>query len=168
MMEYNINEIVSNGYVYVEIRKVMYVLKEADIIAYQRLVKNLAIYAYLPCTHTPGLWKHATRNIMFTLAVDDLRVKYFHKDDIDHLFTALCQHYEISTDFTGTHYCGLTISWHLKKGCADISMPGYVMDALKKSSTSPLKTTACPSQIENLYLWPENTICSTTIYITCP
>ena len=75
MMEYNISDIVSNGYVYVEIRKGMNGLKEADSIANQRLVKNLAPHGYHPCIHTPSLWKHATRNIMFTLAVDDFGVK---------------------------------------------------------------------------------------------
>ena len=130
--EYNINNIASDGYVYVEIRKGMYGLKEAGIIAYKRLVKNLAPHGYHPCTHTPGLWKHITRKTVFTLAVDDFGIKHFHKEDIDHLFAALRQNYSISTDLTGTHYCGLTIDWHYKDGYVDISMPGYVTEALKK------------------------------------
>ena len=75
MNEYNTNNISSNGYVYLEICKGMYGLKEAGIIAYQRLVKSLASHGYHPCTHTPGLWKHVTRKIMFTLAVDDFGIK---------------------------------------------------------------------------------------------
>ena len=109
MKKYNINDITSNGYVYIEIRKAMYGLKEAGIIAYQLLVKNLAPHGYHPCTHTPGHWKYVTRKIMFNLAVDDFGIKYVHKYYIDHMFTALRQNYEISTDLTGTHYCGLPI-----------------------------------------------------------
>ena len=139
MKKYNINDITSNGYVYIEIRKAMYGLKEAGIIAYQLLVKNLAPHGYHPCTHTPGHWKYVTRKIMFNLAVDDFGIKYVHKDNIDHLFAALRQNYEISINLIGAHYCGLTIDWHYKDGYVDISMPSYVMDALKNSSTSHLK-----------------------------
>ena len=69
---------------------------------------------------------------MFTLAVDDFGIKYFHHDDVDHLHHALRQDYQISTDCTGRHCCGLTIDWNYKLGYVDISMPGYVLDALKK------------------------------------
>ena len=110
----------------------MYGLKEAGIIAFQRLVKKLAPHGYHPCKHTPSLWRHITRNIMFTLAVDDFGIKYFYHDDVDHLHHALRQDYQISTYTTGRHYCGLTIDWNYKSGYVDISMPGYVLDALKK------------------------------------
>ena len=54
--EYNVDALDENdGYVYCEIRKVMYGLKEAGIIAYQKLVKNLAPYRYEPMVYTPGL-----------------------------------------------------------------------------------------------------------------
>ena len=42
MSEYNLSAIASHDYVYVEIRKGMYGLKKAGIIAFQRLVKKLA------------------------------------------------------------------------------------------------------------------------------
>ena len=43
----------SSGYVYVEIRKGMYGLKEAGIIAYKCLVRNLQTHGYAPIAHTP-------------------------------------------------------------------------------------------------------------------
>ena len=65
--KYNIDELVnSDGYVYCEIRKGMYGLKEAGVIAYQNLVKNLTPerYGLMPCT--PDLWRH-TRKILLSL-----------------------------------------------------------------------------------------------------
>ena len=41
LQEYNINDIVHHGYIYVEIRKDIYRLKEAEILAYTALVKQL-------------------------------------------------------------------------------------------------------------------------------
>jgi hypothetical protein len=77
--EYNLTEdyFDSQGYVYVEIRKGMYGLKEAAILAYDQLKAHLAPFGYAPVTHTPGLWRHATKPTTFTLAVDDFGVKYF-------------------------------------------------------------------------------------------
>jgi hypothetical protein len=49
-----------------------------------------------------------------------------------HLVDALHEEYEITTDWTGSLYCGLTLDWHYNKGYVDISMPGYVTCALLK------------------------------------
>ena len=60
--EYNLDNLVdSDGYVYCEIRKGMYDLKEAGIIAYQNLVKNLAPDGYELMPFTPGFWRYITR-----------------------------------------------------------------------------------------------------------
>ena len=86
----------SSGYVYVEIRKGMHGLKEAGIIAYKRLVRNLQPYGYAPVAHTPGLWTHATLPTTFTLYVDDFDIKFFAEDDSTHLLDALQKNYSIT------------------------------------------------------------------------
>jgi hypothetical protein len=48
----------SKGFVYLEIRKCMYGLKEAAILAYDQLKAHLAPYGYFPVAQTPGLWRH--------------------------------------------------------------------------------------------------------------
>ena len=55
MSEYNLHNYIDNGYVYCEIRKGMYGLKEAGLIAFLRLVKNLTPNGYSPMRYTPGL-----------------------------------------------------------------------------------------------------------------
>jgi hypothetical protein len=69
----------SHGYVYLEIRKGMYGLKEASILAYDQLKAHLNQYGYSPVRFTPGLWKHNMHRTTFTLAVDDFGIKYFNK-----------------------------------------------------------------------------------------
>ena len=139
MAEYNIASIASNGCLIVEIRKGVYGLKEAGTIAYKRLVVKLVEHGYHPCTHTLGLWTHHTRNIIFTLAVDDFSIKYFKKEYVVHLFAALRENYTISTDWTCRNYCGLTIDWHYDRGYVDISMQGYIHEALRKFQHTPHK-----------------------------
>ena len=96
---------------YIKIRKGMYGLPHAGKIANDRLRKHLQPYGYTPVKHTPGLWKHATRPISFTLVVDDFGVKYTNLDDVTHLQAALEKQYEITIDNSGSLYCGLTLDW---------------------------------------------------------
>ena len=57
----NIMDIADNGYVYIEIRKGIYGLKEKGILAFSYLVESLALYGYYPCRYTPDLWRQKTR-----------------------------------------------------------------------------------------------------------
>ena len=52
-VEYLINNIAQNGWVYVEIRKGMHGLKEPGSIPYKALVKYLVPYGYQPVLHPP-------------------------------------------------------------------------------------------------------------------
>jgi hypothetical protein len=77
--KYNLNALAVDGWVYIEIRKGMYGLKQAELLANQLLQTRLAPFGYYPARHTPGLWLHKTRPISFTLVVDDFTVKYLGK-----------------------------------------------------------------------------------------
>ena len=101
----------------------MYGLKQAAILAYEQLVTNLKQHGYRPLPHTTGMWEHVTRPTKFCLCVDDFGIKYFSKDDADHLLNALRQHYDITTDWTGKNYCGLTFHWNYIEQYVDVSMP---------------------------------------------
>jgi hypothetical protein len=75
VQKYNLNAFAVDGWVYIEIRKGMYGLKQAELLAYQLLQTRLAPFGYYPARHTPGLWLHRTRPIYFTLVVDDFAVR---------------------------------------------------------------------------------------------
>jgi hypothetical protein len=54
--KYNLKALAVNGWVYIEIRKGMYGLKKAGLLANQLLQKRLAPFGYHPAQHTPGIW----------------------------------------------------------------------------------------------------------------
>ena len=132
-IQYDIESLIYfDGYVYVRIKKCMYGLKQAVILSYIHLFKHLKPHGYHTCPETTGLWRHKTRRTNFCLCVDDFGVKYFSKDDADHLLTALHSHYKISVDYEGVHYCGITIEWNYEKGYVDISMTKYIPALIQK------------------------------------
>jgi len=126
-----------NGYVYVEIRKAIYGLPQAGILANQLLKKRLRPHGYYEVPHTPGLWKHVTRPIQFTLTVDDFGVKYTGKEHAQHLIDALNQHYKLEIDWDGKLYCGISLKWDYDARHVDISMPGYITKLLEKFQHPP-------------------------------
>ena len=79
-------------------------LKQAGRIANDRLKIHFAKFGYSPVTRTPSLWKHATKDICFSLVVDDFGVKHVGKDTADHLIQSLKKLYTISIDWTGSLY----------------------------------------------------------------
>jgi hypothetical protein len=89
IQKYNLNALAVNGWVCIEIRKGMYGLKQAGLLANQLLQNRLAPLGYYPARHTPGLWLHKTRPISFTLVVADFSVKYVGKQLAEHLRNAL-------------------------------------------------------------------------------
>ncbi len=60
----------------------------------------------------PGLWKHDTQPIQFTLVVDDFGVKYVGDEHAQHIKNTLEEHYKLTCDWTGTQYIGITLDWN--------------------------------------------------------
>ena len=109
----------------------MYGLPQAGLLANELLEKRLNQNGYFQSKIIPGLWKHKTRPITFTLVVDDFGVKYVGKEHAEHLEAVLKQHYEVTTDWTGTRYVGIHLFWDYQKHQVHLHMPGYVAKALK-------------------------------------
>jgi hypothetical protein len=102
IQKYNLNALAVDGCAYIEIRKGMYGLKQAGLLANQLLQTHLAPFGNYPARHTPGLWLHKTRPISLTLVVDDFSVKYVDKQHAEHLGNTLLRKYELTTDWTAT------------------------------------------------------------------
>jgi hypothetical protein len=132
VQKYNLNILAVDSWVYIKIRKGIYGLKQAGLLANQLLQTRLAPFGYYPARHTTGLWLHKTLPIFFTLVVDDFAVKYVGKQHAEHLQDALLRTYELTTDWTATVYSRMTLKWDYKNKTCDISMPGYVSNVLRK------------------------------------
>ena len=136
--QYNLHSLKSkSNQVYIKIKKGMYGLKQAAILAYENLITNLKPYGYEPIPNTVGLWKHHTRDITFCLCVDDFGIKYFHQQDADHLLNSLRNNYKLSIDWTGSQFCGLHLHWNYPLKHVDISMPSYIPNLLHKLNYNP-------------------------------
>jgi hypothetical protein len=84
--------------VFVEIQKGIYGLPQAGILAQELLEKWLNKHGYSQSKVVPGLCTHSTRPISFTLAVDNLGMKYMGKEHAIYLVSILKQHDEISEE----------------------------------------------------------------------
>ena len=147
---------------YVEIRRAIYGLPQAGILANQQLRERLAPAGYYEVAHTPGLWRHVTRPVQFTLVVDDFGVKYVGRQHALHLITALkTDHkktgdaYEVEVDWKGDLFCGITLDWHYGTGdpsdrlgrYLNISMEKYIPKLLSKfNHDQPAKAQHSPFQ----------------------
>jgi hypothetical protein len=87
----------------------MYAPPQAGILANQLLEKRLAKKGYYQCQHTPSLWQHVWRSIIFCLVVDDFGIKVTHKSDVIHLKEALEEHYTVAVNWKGTLFCGVKL-----------------------------------------------------------
>ena len=88
----------ADGYINCEIRKGMYGLPQAEIIAQQLSEERLAKEGYQQSKIVPGLWTHKTRDISFTLVVDNFAIKYTKKEDVQHLIDTIQKDYNITVD----------------------------------------------------------------------
>jgi len=84
--KYNLTEIVEDdGWCYAEIRKVLYGLCEASYLSNVELKRVLAKEGYIPLKYTPGLFTHKTRDIAFSLCINNFGVRFVKKEDAEHL-----------------------------------------------------------------------------------
>ena len=127
--QYNLLSITCNKHVMIEIFKRVYGLPQAGILANKQLQTHLKKYGYQQ-TRTKGLYKHNTRDISFTLVVDDFSICYKSIEDLKHLQNTINEKYKTTSDETGSLYLGLTLDWDYTNRYVDIIMPGYINRAL--------------------------------------
>jgi hypothetical protein len=121
---YGLRKKATDGYVYMEIRKGIYGLPQAGILANKLLKLRLARHGYFKLPHTPGLWKHSSRPIWFNPCMDNFGIKYIGEEHLNHLFAALwTETYEIDEAWKGNLYCGISLTWNYNKRYVNIAMP---------------------------------------------
>ena len=122
-----------DGYVYVKVKKGMYRLKRAAVLAYDQLVRKLGEDGYYPILSTAGLWKHHSRRTRIVLCIDDFGIQYHSMEDLSHFLAALKKHYVYTLDISGEHYIGLELKWDYQKRHVDIGMPNYINKLLTRT-----------------------------------
>ena len=147
---------------YVEIRKGIYGLPQAGMLAHKKLSKHLLDADFYASEHTPGLWQHRTRPIQFSLVVDDFGVKYVGKQNAQFLIDTLHNaKYQLSINWEATRFCGVTLRWDYKNHNCFLSMPGYINKVLRRFHHTPSEPTHSPAK------WTPPVWCKSTIPTSC-
>ena len=113
--QYNLDLHALNGKVHLELRCAVWGSPQVGILANKQLQRKLAPFGYKEHANTPGLRYHEMRPILFTLVVNVFGVKYVNKANVEHLMTSLHSTYELTADWTGDLYCGITLGWTYNK-----------------------------------------------------
>ena len=109
--QYDLAKHALHSFVYLEMRRAVWGLPQAGILANKLLRRRLLPHGYYKCANTPGLWKHVSRPISFTLVVDDFGVIYVGKEHATHLIECIKKKYGVTEDWTGNLYCGIKLKW---------------------------------------------------------
>ncbi len=110
--EYKLKEkATKNGSIYIKSKRGMYGLPQLGLLANKLLEKRLNKHGYQQRRLVPGLWKHDTRPIQFTLVMDDFGVKYVGEVNAQRLKNTTEKHYRLTCNWTGTRYIGITLDW---------------------------------------------------------
>ena len=96
------------------------------------LNKHLNAVGYYQCTTTAGLWSHKWCPILLCFIVDNSGVKYVGERHAHHLCDTLIKHYEITQDWTVSHYASINIEWNYNKHTCRLSIMNYINNILIK------------------------------------
>ena len=91
------------------------------------------------------LFRHTTRNIDFTLVVDDFGVKYHGLSDFDYLLSHLSQIYTMTAFPVATSFLGYTIAHDRSARTITLSYPGYIRDLISRLRPMGVKHYKSPS-----------------------
>ena len=95
-----------------KINRAWYGLKQSSQIAYLDLCKRLEADGYKKVPLDDGYFYHKTRDISFTLVVDDFLIKYKRDKDLAHLNQTILKHYTgFKIDTEAKQYIGLALKW---------------------------------------------------------
>jgi hypothetical protein len=101
-------------------------------------VKHLKQHQYYQCANTRSLFCHTTKNIAFTLVVDDFGIKYVNEKDLESFHATLRELYEITEDRSLTQkYVNITITHNCEANTITLVTSGYVWKALKRFGIDP-------------------------------
>ncbi len=143
--KHNLHKLALDGWVYIKMRRAVWGIPRAGILANKQLCRKLAPFGYYKSVNTPGLWRHESWPLTFTLVFDDFGIKFVNKANADHLISSIKKTYTLMEDWMGNLYCGITLKSDYVGRTVNILMPGYIKMKLqeykhimpKKLQTSP-------------------------------
>lgn len=122
----------ADGWVYFRVIRGMYGLPQAGANSHDELEERLNKEGYFKSPLVPALWKHKTRPTQFVLIVDDFGIKYFSREDLDHLVDSLKKYYEVKVDPEGRELVKIELDWDYENKKVHLSMKPYLDKLLRQ------------------------------------
>ena len=110
----------------------MYSLPQVEANSFNEHEERLNKEEYYKSPLASALWKHKTRPTQFVLIVDNFSIKYFSKEDLDHLVNSLKQYYEVKVDPEGRELVKIELDWDYKNKKVHLSMKPYLDKLLRQ------------------------------------
>lgn len=107
---YDLDELVVDGFVCAKIKRAWCGLKQSGKIAHDDLVAHLGKHGCIKAGQTDGLFKHETRDVSFTLVVDDFGVKHTKEDDVKHLTMIMREKHTFKVDMKAEQHVGIHLN----------------------------------------------------------
>ena len=82
---------------------------------------------------------------MFTLIVDDIGIKVFNDDDLQHLISTIWNKWEVKVDRTGAKYNGVRLIWTYSDNTLTNDVPNYVAEALARLNLPDIRPRFAPA-----------------------
>jgi len=125
MLQFHLDQYIAKDMVYFQVNKGMYGLKEARLLANDRIVDNLAKYDYIQSKYVPCQFVSKDKSTAFCLIDDDLLIKE-KKTYRECLYACLRVLYKITTDDTGSKYINIEMRRDRAAGTIASAMKGYM------------------------------------------
>jgi hypothetical protein len=144
--EYNLCEKATpDGWVYFKVMRGMYGLPQSGSNSQDELKERLNKEGYFKSLLVPAFWKHKTRPTQFVLIVDNFGIKYFKKEDLDHLIDTLKKYYDVKVDPKGKELVKIELDWDYKNRKVHLSMKPYLDKSLRQfNNVVPTKRQQSP------------------------
>lgn len=121
---------------YIKVVKRISGLPQAGSLGHDLFEECLNKEGYIQSIVVPRLWNYKTRNIQFTLVVDDFGIKCIKKEDIDHFIHLLEKYYDVTINQVGKEYNKIHLDWDYGNRLKHLSIQTYLEKALKQFQPS--------------------------------
>ena len=145
MNEFNLYQYVSDGKILFRVDGSMYGHPAAGRIAQTAFKALVKAHGYHEHPDVPCLFTHSTRPTSFTLIVDDLGIKIFSENDLQHLIDTIKVKWDVKVDRTGAKYNGVRLTWDYKNNTLITDIPNYVAESLARLNLPDIKLRSTPA-----------------------
>ena len=144
--KYKLENLFHKDRVLFKVDKTLYGHSESGLRAQKDVFNILNSHGYHAIDQDPCFFKHISRNIQFSINVDDFSVKYNDIQDLQHLQDTLRSKYTIKTNLDGNSLLGFKLKWDKNFDNVTVSHPTYVAELLTRFNIiKPTKEVRSPS-----------------------